>query len=441
MSYAEFDAERAVVACVLRDPGAYWRVADLLRAEDFEQSDMRALWALTVGLIGEGKPSDAVTIGEVEPELAWLAVEVANKTPGAPANVRAYADVMIRRATLRRLRQAGQRIANLSGADAVQEAQRIISACMPRAAGSVASLSAFADKSWAGVVDRYGAQEGTIGIPTGYEELDALTAGWQPSDLIIIAARPSVGKTAFALQSALHAAFLGHPALFVSLEMSGTQLTDRALAHIGGVNALNIREPKRMDEFEWAALSSAKSKLAQYHMTIDESANTTVEAIGARIRQVDASERLGPVVIDYLTYIQPPKADNTAEAIQGITRSLKSLAKELNLPVILLSQLSRDGDGIDAPELKHLRSSGAIEQDADVVIFLHRPEKADRDLIKVTVAKQRNGPLGDFYLRADMARMRFHPTTHEPRITSSRPSFAGNRAKGGNASAAAGPDR
>lgn len=433
MSRPEFDAERAVVACVLRDPEAYWRVADMLRADDFVQPDLRALWVLTTRLIGENKPSDSVTIGEIDSRLALLANEVAFNTMGSPNNVRAYADLMVRRATERKVRQAGQRIAQLSGAEAVQEAQRILGACLPRATGKIGTLADFAERAWAGVLERHEAQDGTVGIPTGFEELDELTAGWQRSDLIVIAARPSVGKTAFALQTALHAALKQNPCLFVSLEMSGTQLTDRALSHIGGVSALHIREPKRLDDLEWQDLSRAKESLADYPLTIDESANATVDEIGARARQVDAEKRLCMIVIDYLTHIKPPKSDNVAEGIQVITRSLKSMAKELNVPTILLSQLSRDGE--DAPNLTHLRSSGAIEQDADVVIFLHRPDKKDRDLIRVTVAKQRNGPLGEFHLRADMSKMRFHPTVYEQPKQAQKPSFGGRGNRSADAAA------
>ena len=435
MSRAEFDAERAVVASVLREPEAYWRVADMIRAEDFVQPELRALWAISTRLIGENQPSDCVTIGEIDSRLADLASEVAIHTVGSPRNIRSYAELLIRRSTERKIRQAGQRIAQLSGAEAVQEAQRIIAACLPRATGKIGTVAEFAERAWAGVLERHEAQSGTVGIPTGFEELDELTAGWQRSDLIVIAARPSVGKTAFALQTALHAALMQNPSLFVSLEMSGTQLTDRALSHIGGVSALHIREPKRLEEDEWRDLSKAKQALANYPLIIDESANATVEEIAARARQVDAENRLGMVVIDYLTHIRPPKTDNVAEGIQIMTRTLKSMAKELNVPTILLSQLSRDGE--DAPNLTHLRSSGAIEQDADVVIFLHRPNKQDRDLIRVTIAKQRNGPMGEFHLRADMAKMRFHPTTYEAPKQAPRPSFGGHGSRGADAAAGA----
>lgn len=408
----EFDAESAVLACVLRDSAAYWQVADLLTDEDFQQPDLRALWLAIAKQVRAGSPADPVTIGEQNAGLAGLAIDVARNTAASAANVRTYAELASRRTTERKIKQAGQRIANLTGADVAGEAQRILAACMPRATAHVARIGDFARRSYAQMTERAAAETEMCGVPTGYPELDELTGGWQPGDLIIVAARPSVGKTAFALQSALHAAQQETPVLFHSLEMGGTQLTDRAIAHLGGVNALHIRAPKRMDQIEWSDSVKATKQLDALPMFIDETAGSTVEAIAARARQVDASHRLGLVLVDYLTYIKPPKADTMADAIQEITRALKSLAKEMGVPLILLSQLSRDGEG--APSLIHLRSSGAIEQDADVVVFLHRPDPSDRELIKVTVAKQRNGPLGEFYLRADMAHMRFHPTEYEP---------------------------
>lgn len=408
MSRPEFDAESAVIACALQDAAAYWRVADIVTVDDFRNPGLRAIWGVIGDQLRKGAPADAVTIGDVSPDLAVLAVDVANNTLASVRNVRNYAELMSRRALDRRVKQAGQRIANLTGEDTLGEAQKILGACVPRTGASIGMLSEFVRKSLAGVMEREQSEQTLAGVATGFEPLDELTGGWQRTDLVIVAARPSVGKTAFALQSAIAAATANVPAMFVSLEMNGTQLADRAVAHITGVNALHIRNPRDMTEDEWPMLTTATRRTEDLPLHIDESSTSTVDAIAARIRQVDAEHRLGLVVIDYLTYIAPPKAETTAEGIQIITRSLKALAKELNLPVILLSQLNRDGD--DEPSLKHLRGSGAIEQDADVVVFLHRPDKQNRELVKVSIAKQRNGPLGDFHLAADMARMRFTPT-------------------------------
>jgi len=411
MSRYQSDAEGALLGAVMLAPEAYWKVADIVVADDFASRDMRDLWTECAKLIQRGEAADAVTLGERLPNLAQLTVELATTTPSA-ANARAYAELVAKRATERRVKAAGSRIANLTGEDLLGEAQRILGACVPRIMGTVRHVADFLRGSLQGIIERSQSDGELTGIPTGFDKLDELTGGWQRTDLIIVGARPSVGKTAFALQSALQAASEKTPVLFVSLEMSGIQLADRALSHVGHVNALHIRNPKQMEDHEWEKITAAKKTLDEYTLRVDESIGVTVEAICARARQMDSEERLGLLVIDYLTYIQPPKAESVAEGIQHITRQLKALAKELQVPVMLLSQLNREGD--DEPTLKHLRSSGAIEQDADVVIFLHRPDKANVGLIKAVVAKQRNGPLGDFFLSAQMEKMRFYPCEYQP---------------------------
>lgn len=433
MSRRDFDSETALVACVLRDPAAFWAVADLVAGDDFRDGTLRAIWGIVGDQLRKGGAADAVTVGDISPDLFAAAVDIARDTVAHEANVRAYAERVASRALDRRVKQAGQRIANLAGEDTLGEAQKIMAACVPRTGASVGTLGQFVRKSLAGIVERGQREADLAGVETGFAPLDALTGGWQRSDLVIVAARPSVGKTAFALQSSIAAAQAGHPVLFVSLEMNGTQLADRVIAHLARVDALHIRDPRNMDDDEWPRVTGVHKLADDLPMRIDESAAATVDAIAARARQVDAEGRLALIVIDYLTYIQPPKSENTTEAIQVITRQLKALAKQLNVTVVLLSQLNRDGD--DEPELKHLRGSGAIEQDADVVLMLHRPNKADHSTVKVKVAKQRNGPLGDFYLRADMAHMRFTPTEYSPPVAEFRPrsrGFGGGSRRCGN---------
>lgn len=420
-----FDSERALVGAVLLDADAYWRTADVVKGDDFGDRDLRELWEVTAGIIRAGGQSDAVTVGDAVPRLAVLASEIASSTPSA-ANARAYAAIVARRATERRVKQAGQRIAALGASDdMVGEAQRILATCVPSQGSGIRRFGEVFRSAMKGLLQRAEAEGDLTGLPTGYETLDELTGGWQPADLVIVAARPSVGKTAFALQSALTPVAAGTPVLFFSLEMSGEQLSDRATAHIGGVNALHLRTPSKMEEDEWGKITATGANVDAMPLLICDDSGVTVEAICARARQQNMTERLGMVVIDYLTYIQPPKAETVAEGIQHITRMLKSLAKELKIPVVLLSQLNRDGD--DEPTLKHLRGSGAIEQDADVVIFLHRPNKENRELVKVTVAKQRSGPLGDFHLMAKMDKMRFYPTEWVAPVRQERPSFGKRR--------------
>lgn len=299
--------------------------------------------------------------------------------------------------------------------DAFATARRLLADCEPRVAGAgPRHISEFARMSAAGLLRRY-EQDGLMtGIPTGYQPLDDLLGGWQETDLIIVAARPSVGKSAFTMQSLLHATSpgVGRVGLFASLEMSGEQLSDRAISHLGRINAAHIRQPKQMEPDEWPRSSEAFNSLQKLGLFVDDASGMTVEAICARARQLRAAEPLALIAIDYLTYIDLPKNDTQEQGIQHVTRTLKGLAKELRVPVILLSQLNRDGD--DEPELKHLRGSGAIEQDADVVIFLHRPNKADRSTVKAKVAKHRNGALGEFYMHADMAMQRFTPMDAPP---------------------------
>lgn len=406
-----FDAESAVVGGCLVDPEAYWRIADLLDAADFSRPELGEMWEAISELARKGAIPDAVTFGDCCPKHAVLAVQCANATPGA-SNIRAHAEVVQRNAITRRVRAAGQRLTKLAGDDVLGEAQRIIATCAPKMASAVKPAKAYLTESVALMTQRCYATEVLTGVPTSIEWLDENLSGWQRGDLIIVAARPSVGKTALAMQASLHAAQAGHPVLFLSLEMAGHQLTDRMLAHLSRVDMQAIRQPKQIDESQWPRISKAGEIIGGLPLLIDDTSALTVDAIEARVRQANASQRLGLVVIDYLTQITPPKAQSTNDAVQYITRRLKALAKDLRVPLVLLSQLNRAGD--HEPTLVSLRDSGAIEQDADVVILLHRPDAAQRELIKCKVAKQRNGPTGDCYLHLDGASQRFTITDERP---------------------------
>lgn len=408
-----FDAEMNVLGGCLLAPQAYWQVADLIDAQDFSRDATRNLWLAIMDTVKSGSDVDVFTVGDRDPRVAVFAAECANATPGVSA-IRAYAEVVQRNAITRRLRASGERIARLSGRDALGEAQRIIASCAPKVASAIKPAKDFLRESIARMQERCDATDILTGVPTSLDALDDLTAGWQPGDLIFIGARPSVGKTALALQCAVAAARSAHPVLILSMEMTGSQLTDRLIANIGKIDSKSVRQPKQIDDAGWNCVLRASEVLGMLPMFIDDTPALRMEDVGARVRQANATQRLGLVVVDYLTMMYPPKADTMAMAWQGVTRGLKVLAKELQVPLLTLSQFNRDGQG--APSLTSFRDTGAIEQDADVAILLDRPDAQNHALIHLIVAKQRNGPVGDMWLHFDGATQTFTPTDERPTV-------------------------
>lgn len=411
------ESERAVLGACMADPQGYWRIADLLTAEDFSDPSLARLFAVIRDHAMAGKACDAVSLMDADPEYADprsvnSPLAIAASDGWRTANVRRYADQIAAAAVGRRVALAGQRIAHLGGPDPYGEAHRILGACAPRSVSAAKRVREFGRDSFAQLTERFERNEELTGLPTSLPGLDALTAGLQAGDLIIVAARPSVGKTALAAQMTTHAAKLKHPSLLVSLEMSGVQVTDRVISHLGQIDGMALRQPKRLEESDWPRVSAAMKALHTMPLWIDESSALTVESLCARVRQLHATEKLELVAIDYLTQMTPPKANTTADALQMITRQLKGLAKDLRVPVLLLSQLNRDGAG--RPELKHLRDSGAIEQDADMVLFLHRPNPEHKSALELIVAKQRNGDTGTLHLYADYRHMAFTETDAPP---------------------------
>lgn len=399
-----FDAESAVVGAILLDVSAYWRVVSIVGEDDFTDAKLRRLWTIAAERIREGVAADAVTIGDVEPGLSSLALKVASETP-SHRNAAAYAEIVAKRALSRRVASAGQRIAKLSGDDALAEAQRIMATLQPRTMANVRKLKACMSEWFTDVSAKSIRDEVMTGCPTSLPKLDEMTGGWQPGELIVLASRPSVGKTALGLQCALAAALDGRPAMFFSAEMSGKQIADRAVSNLGKVDSTRLRRPKTMQEDDWTNVTTAVGRGSALPMWIDDSSPMTVDGVCGRARQMNAEHRLGLIVVDYLTHLQLPKAETVTESIQLATRMLKTLAKELAVPLMLLAQLNRDGVG--KPGLHTLRGSGAIEQDADIVLLLHRPDEQDRTRIELSVGKHRNGECGEIYLHGDMTHMTF----------------------------------
>lgn len=402
------NAEIAVLGACLTDPKAYWRVADLLVPEDFAAAPHRRLYTLIRDRANANEPFDAVTIHEFDATLGGLALDAANSEGWRHSNARNYAEMVSQAAMIRRIHAAGAQIARLDGADVLGQAQQLIGACLPRHAGQVKHIREYLRASVAELQRRVNAKEELTGIPTSLQPLDEMLCGYQPGDLIVVAARPSVGKTALTVQSLVNAARHGKRTLFFSLEMTGVKIADRIQAHIAQVNAAGMKRPVLFDDADFGALFNAAAEIADLPLYIDETPALTVEALCARARQIHATTGIDLIAIDYLTQMTPPAGPklSTADALQIITRALKGLAKELNVPVILLSQLNRDGEG-HRPTLKALRDSGAIEQDADVVIFLHRPDANRRDRLVLIVEKQRDGETGDIWLDSNYRHQRF----------------------------------
>lgn len=412
------NAERAVLGSCLVDANAYWKIADMLVPADFSRGEHAHLFTEIKARAARGDEFDAVTIGDDVPGLFTLALDCASSDGWRQSNVIGYAQAVAKSAMARRIKRVGAQIAHLEGDDMLAQAQRMIAECAPRNVGAVKHIREYLRMSSMELMRRHNSDDKLTGIQTGIKRLDELTEGWQPSDLIIVAARPSVGKTAFALQCALAAAKTGKNVLVFSLEMSGTQLNDRITSAIGPVDGRHLRNPKQMPEEGWPRWSNACAQIQNLPIYIDDSSGVTVEVIGARARQQHAITPLSMIVIDYLTLIAQPKAEKVTDALQIITRSLKWLAKELNVPVMVLSQLNRGGEG-QRPTMKTLRDSGAIEQDADVILFLHRPSDKHRDFLELILEKQRNGPTGDLAINANMKHMTMTQASSRPEGVSS----------------------
>lgn len=400
------NSEEAVLGACLVDEQAFWSVADLVTPQDFGNRAFGRLFAAMLDRARRNDAFDAVTIMDDVPELGELAMNLASSDGWRKSNVRAYAQRVVDGAVSRRVKQAGAQIANLDGDDVLGQAQQLLGSCLPRHAGEVKHVRDFIRCSITELQRRVDSSEPMTGIATSLTELDRMTSGYQPGDLIVVAARPSVGKTAFTIQTLVNAARHGKHCLFFSLEMTGQKVADRILAHVAQVNAAGMKNPKLFDNADFGALFTAANEVSELPLHVDETAALTIEALCARARQIHAVSRLDLIAIDYLTQMTPPKAANPNEAWQIVTRALKALAKELSLPLILLSQLNRDGEG-QRPSLRNLRDSGAIEQDADVVIFLHR----ENDHVVLIIGKQRDGEIGEIPLDANMRHQRFTEST------------------------------
>ncbi len=417
------EAEQSLLGGLMQDNEAWDKVADIVIAGDFYRKDHRLIFSAIAELAEDGHPCDVVTVSEYLDNrnelndaggLEYLAT-LTNETPGA-ANARAYAQILRERSTLRSLINAGNEISGnafategRSASELVDEAERLVFEIAESGARGRVGFQSL-KQILPATVDRIDVLHQTggdiTGIPTGFNEFDKLTAGLQPGDLVIIAGRPSMGKTTLAVNIAENAAIGAKvPTAIYSMEMPSEQLAFRMISSLGRVDQTHLRTGKFPDE-DWSRINTAVQLMSDAPIYIDDSPGLSPTEIRARARRLKREADLGLIVIDYLQLMQVQgNTENRATEISEISRNLKALAKELRVPIIALSQLNRSVEQRQdkRPVMSDLRESGAIEQDADLIIFIYReevyqPETPRKGIADVSIAKQRNGPIGDFPL-------------------------------------------
>lgn len=412
------EAEQSVLGSLLLDNQSWDKVADRVTEPDFYRKEHQFIYHAIGQLAQESRPYDVVTVAEWLENAGELSnaggIEylgaLAENTPTS-ANIIAYADIVRERGILRRLISVTNNIAQSayqtegrSAVNILDNAERDIleiSEAGSQRAGFL-PLSKLLTSSIDRIDKLYRSDEPLTGVATGYKDLDELTSGLQEADLIIVAGRPSMGKTSLAMNIAENAA-VGKkvPVAIFSMEMPGEQLAMRMMASLGRINAHKVRTGK-LDDEDWPRLTSAVSMLSETPIFIDDTPGLTPMELRARARRLNREHGLGLIVIDYLQLMQTGEnSENRATEISNITRSLKNLAKELSVPVIALSQLNRSLEQRPnkRPVMSDLRESGAIEQDADVIVFIYRDEVYNEDspekgTAEIILSKQRNGPTG-----------------------------------------------
>ena len=419
------DAEQSVLGGLLLENSAWDRIGDLIAEGDFYRHDHRLIYRHIAAMIGRSLPADVVTVAECLRQaglleqtggLAYLAA-LAQNTP-TTANIRRYAEIVRERSIMRRLVEVGSEIADSAFNPQGRDASQLLDAAEARvfqiAESSKNGKQSFRDMGQlvAEVVERidhlYNRDnpDDVTGVTTGFADLDRMTSGLQPGDLIIVAGRPSMGKTAFSVNIAENVALsTGTAVAIFSMEMGGAQLVMRMVGSVGRLDQHKIKTGRLQDD-DWQKLTYAVGRLADAPIHIDESPGLTALEVRARARRLarQYNDKLGLIVIDYLQLMSGSsnaKDANRATELGEISRSLKSLAKELKVPIIALSQLSRTVEHRPdkRPMMSDLRESGAIEQDADLILFMYRdeyyhPDSPDKGLAEVIIGKHRNGPTG-----------------------------------------------
>jgi len=413
------EAEQAILGGLLLDNKSWDTVADLIGEDDFYRRDHRIIYRVLHELSEASQPMDVVTVSEALQKidqlenvggLAYLGM-LANNVPSA-ANIKTYAAIVRERSILRQLihisTTLGESVFSADGrssAEILDEAEQAIFRIAEQGSRNQRSFVAVKDLL-SDVVDRidqlYQSGNTITGVPTGFKDFDSKTSGLQPAELIIIAGRPSMGKTSFAMNIAEDAAInSGVPVAIFSMEMPAEALVMRMLSSLGRIDQQKIRTGTLSDD-DWPRLTSTMNILSNAPLFIDDTPALNPTELRARARRLKREHNIGMIVIDYLQLMQVPgNKENRATEISEISRSLKALAKELNVPVLALSQLNRSLEQRPdkRPVMSDLRESGAIEQDADLIVFIYRDEvynqdSPDKGMAEIIIGKQRNGPIG-----------------------------------------------
>lgn len=413
------EAEEAVLGSLLIDRDAVIRVAPLIKPEDFYREKNGWIYGAVLDLYDRHEPADFVTLCDELERRGQLddvggreyMTSLLNAVPTA-VHAEFYGRIVERCATLRRLITAAGQIAaigyreEVEADQAIDESEQILFRVAERRQTRDFIALKQALHTYAEALDELHAQKGhVVGVPTGFVDLDQLLGGLRKSDLIILAARPSMGKTALALSIAHNAAKTGIPVGVFSLEMSVAQLVQRLMAMETRIDSHRL-STGYFDEEDWQTITQGMAVLSELPMFIDDSASITVMELRTKARRLKAEQDIGLIVIDYLQLMQGRGLENRVQEVSEISRALKGLARELDIPVLCVSQLSRavESRTDHMPILSDLRESGSIEQDADVVIFIHREKMYDQDSSKgdvsdIKVAKHRNGPTDTVHMR------------------------------------------
>lgn len=414
-------AESVLGGILLGGKDAFWRVADVVTPDDFPSAWLASAYRVCGEVARSSADLDVVTVCEAMERAgakdAYRISEFAGRTPGA-TNIRAYAELVKSDAIARRVRAICADGAKSGDVATVQASLTALLSSQP--AHAVPAADAL-NRMWAGVMARYDAGDALSGLETGYPLLDEMTGGLQPGRVYGIGARAKMGKTLLTMNICAHVALAGHPVAVWSLEMSDDELMQRMACAVGGIPSMLLQRPTLLDKTSdyWGRLTLAIKRLKEAPLRVSDRMDVTIEQIEAQARQMHANGNLALLCIDYLGLIRMPKMDRHDLSIAHVTRRVKIIAKELRIPVLLVFQLNRgseQGSSVRHPRPSDARDSGAIEQDLDAMLLLHRPSYYDKSAapgLRLDLSIQRNGPTGLIRLEDESACCRFTAGTHE----------------------------